>query len=211
MFEFIQKSLTVIVFGVASPFGFNVGIEEPHYRILERLDNGIEIREYPSRITAETTVTGEDPDKARKEGFEIIAGYIFGKNKNKQSIAMTSPVEINANGRSIAMTSPVEVKTGSDAMTMRFFMPASYTMQTLPLPMDSRVKLVALPQTTQAVLKYTGSTSEAAVTAKTKTLLDRLKPSHWHPVGPASVYFYNPPWTIPFFRRNEVSVQVAPN
>jgi len=110
MFEFIGKSLTLIAFGLASPFGFNIGIEEPQYRVVETLNNGIEIREYGNRIAAETTATGNDPDKARSEGFEIIAGYIFGKNKNKQSIAITSPVEINSKGKLIEMTSPVEVR-----------------------------------------------------------------------------------------------------
>ena len=209
MFEFIGKSLTLIAFGLASPFGFNIGIEEPQYRVVETLNNGIEIREYGNRIAAETTATGNDPAKARSEGFEIIAGYIFGKNKNKQSIAMTSPVEINSKGKSIEMTSPVEVKSGSGSMVMRFFMPSNYTMETLPLPTDSRVKLVELPKTKQAVFKFTGSTSNAAITAKTNALLEGIKPSRWSPAGPTSAYLYNAPWTIPFLRTNEVLVEVA--
>ena len=210
MFEFIGKSLTLIAFGLASPFGFNIGIEEPQYRVVETLNNGIEIREYGNRIAAETTAMEIDPDKASSEGFKIIAGYIFGKNKNKQSIAMTSPVEINSKGKSIEMTSPVEVKSGSGSMVMRFFMPANYTMETLPLPTDSRVKLVELPKIKQAVFKFTGSTSNAAITAKTNTLLEGIKSSRWSPAGPTSAYLYNAPWTIPFLRTNEVLVEVAP-
>ena len=209
MFGAIKSAVSAIVFGVASIFGSNVGIEEPQYTVIDRLQNGIEVREYGPRIAAETTVQTDNPDKARNEGFGLIAGYIFGKNKGKQSIAMTSPVEINSKGEAIAMTSPVEVNAASGPMTMRFFMPMSYSMETLPQPLDSRVKLVQLPTTRQAVLRFTGSTSEATVALKTKLLLGGLGSSKWKALGPTSAYFYNPPWTIPFLRTNEVMVEVS--
>ena len=208
MFEAIKNTAAAIVFGIASVFGFNVGIEEPNYKVIEKLDTSIEVREYNNRIAAETTVLTEDADKARSQGFELIAGYIFGKNKGRQSIAMTSPVEIDSKGKTIAMTSPVQVGVSLGSMTMRFFMPASYSMDTLPQPMDSRVKLIQLPKATQAILRFTGSTSDEAVAQKTQQLLEGLKSSRWKAIGPTSAYLYNPPWTIPFLRTNEVMVGV---
>jgi hypothetical protein len=209
MFETIKSYGLLLIFGLASPFGFNVGTEQPKYRAIEELGSGVEVREYASRIAAETTVDTKDADAARSEGFDLLAGYIFGKNRQKQNIAMTAPVEINSRGKSIAMTSPVEVNSQSGAMTMRFFMPASYSMESLPQPIDSRVKLVEVPKVTVAVLRYTGSAKASGVIEKTALLLDALKPSGWKAVGSASSYFYNPPWTIPFFRRNEVMVGVV--
>jgi hypothetical protein len=209
MFEIIKSYGLLLFFALASPFGFNIGTEQPKYRVIEELGSGVEVREYASRIAAETTVDTKDADSARSEGFDLLAGYIFGKNKDKRSIAMTAPVEINARGKSIAMTSPVEVNSQSGAMTMRFFMPASYSMESLPQPIDSRVKLVEVPKTTVAVLRYTGSTKGPAVTEKTAILLNVLKSSSWNTIGPTSSYFYNPPWTIPFLRRNEVMIGVA--
>ena len=208
MFETLKNVVTLIAFGLASPFGFNIGTEEPHYQTIQKLDNDIEIREYDERVAAETIVTGKPADQARSEGFEIIAGYIFGKNIEEKNISMTSPVEIGSKGRVIAMTSPVEVGPRSDSMLMRFFMPAEYKIDTLPTPKDSRVKLVTVPKAQFAVLKFTGSTSDVAVAARSEKLLGVLKTSRWKPAGTVRAYFYNPPWTIPFLRRNEVVVEV---
>ena len=209
MLEFLGQSLILIAFGLASPFGVNVGIEEPKYQVVQKLGDGVEIREYEGRIAAETVMAATDPDRARSEGFDVIARYIFGGNQKRQSIAMTSPVEMQQGGTAIAMTTPVEVKNGGGTMAMRFFMPASYRMDSLPLPTDSRVRLVELPRTRQAVLRFTGSTSDAAIAEKTQLLLAALKTSSWSAAGQTSAYLYNPPWTLPFLRRNEVMVEVA--
>jgi effector-binding domain-containing protein len=208
MFEVIKDYALLIAFGLASPFGINLGTEQPKYRDIETLDGGVEIREYAKRIAAEVRVDAQDPEQARSEGFNALAGYIFGKNRQKQSISMTSPVEIVANGRSIAMTSPVEVSGRGDLMTMRFFMPANYSMADLPQPTDGRVKIVEVPKVTVAALRYSGSTKGTIIEAKTMALMDRLKPSQWNVVGPPKAFFCNPPWTIPFLRRNEVMVEV---
>jgi len=209
MLEFIRQSMTLIAFGLASPFGVNAGIEESKYQVVQKLGDGIEIREYESRIVAETTIASTGTDMARSEGFDVIARYIFGANQKKQSIAMTAPVEMAQVGTTIAMNMPVEAQNGSDAMAMRFFMPASYRMESLPTPTDSRVKLVEVPRARQAVMHFTGSTSDAAIAGKARQLLEALKTSSWNAVGPTSAYLYNPPWTLPFLRRNEVMVAVA--
>jgi hypothetical protein len=209
MFEAIKSYALLIVFGLASPFGINLGTEQPKYRVIETLGGRVEVREYVERIAAEAAVDTHTANEARSEGFNILAGYIFGKNKQRQSIAMTSPVEVNSKGRSIAMTSPVEVNARGGSMTMRFFMPAAYSMAELPEPTDPRVKLVAVPSVTVAVLRYSGSTMDANTKAKTAMLLDVLQSSKWKPAGPSKAFFYNPPWTIPFLRRNEVLVEVA--
>ncbi len=88
-------------------------------------------------------------------------------------------------------------------------MPASYSMADLPQPTDTRVKLIALPQVKVAVLRYSGSTKDLIVKEKTAALLHSLKLSQWKVVGPSKALFYNPPWTIPFLRRNEVTVEVV--
>ena len=209
MFEAIKGYALLLFFGLVSPFGINLGTEQPKYRVIETLDSGVEVREYAERIAAEVTVDAHTSDEARSEGFNILAAYIFGKNKQRQSIAMTSPVEINSKGRSIAMTSPVEVTAQGGLMTMRFFMPAAYSMAELPQPTDPRVRLVDVPQVTVAALRYSGSTMDTNTKSKTDVLLGRLKSSQWKAAGPTKAFFYNPPWTIPFLRRNEVLVEVA--
>ena len=209
MFETIKGYALLIVFGLASPFGINLGTEQPKYRVLETIGGGVEVREYAKRIAAEVTVDAQSPDQARSEGFNKLAGYIFGNNRQRQSIVMTSPVEIDAKGQSIAMTSPVEVDSRGGAMTMRFFMPAIYSMADLPQPNDGMIQIIEVSPAMVAALQYSGSTKESVVAAKTVALLEKLKSSEWTVAGPSKALFYNPPWTIPFLRRNEVMVEVT--
>ncbi len=167
----------------------------------------VEIREYGPRTAAETTVQ-DDEVAARGDGFRRLAAYIFGANTAKQSIAMTAPVAQSS--ETIAMTAPVDQRRdAAGAWTIRFFMPAQFTLDTLPKPNDPSVRLVSVPPQTYAVLRFTGSTAPDAVAARTSELLQTLAQGPWHTTGPTLAWFYDPPWTLPFLRRNEVAVPVG--
>ena len=108
------------------------------------------------------------------------------------------------------MTAPVETRTrGSGELTMRFLLPAEYTLETVPQPTDPAVRIIEEPERTIAVLRFSGSRSADAV-ARRKNTLDRvLAGSGWRADGEPLAMFYDPPWTIPAFRRNEVGVPVV--
>jgi effector-binding domain-containing protein len=205
----ILSFIASAVFLVLSTFGVNTGTEQPKYEVIERIGNSAEIRRYAPRIAAEATIDVTKSANPRGDAFRIVAAYIFGANKGKEKIDMTSPVEVKAGGETIAMTAPVEIDKSEKSLTMRFFMPAQYSREGLPEPTDSRVKLVDIPSETVAVLRFSGSTGDAAVSARTAELLDRLRQTNWKIEGTPTAYFYNPPWTIPFLRRNEIAVAVS--
>jgi hypothetical protein len=192
--------------------GIRVGTEEPKYTS-EPLTDGVELRHYGPRIAAETTVPGDHED-ARNEGFRRLAGYIFGRNHAGDSIAMTAPVAQSQVGQKIAMTAPVaqsadrtEVGEGS---VIRFFMPSKWTLDTLPTPDDDRVRLTVLPTETYAVLGFSGDRSPRAVEARTAELMEALRATGFEATGEPTGWFYDPPWTLPCRRRNEVAVPVQP-
>ena len=187
--------------------GIRHGTEEPAYTIEREID-GVEIRRFGPRIAAETSVA-TDEEAARNEGFRRLARYIFGANSGSDKIAMTAPVA-QQQSEKIAMTAPVATQRGSaDDWVIRFFMPSKYTMDTLPKPKDDRVRLVEVPGETVAVLRYNGSYSPEAVAAHTTQLLETLNRNNIEAVGDPLSWFYDPPWTVPFRRRNEVVVGVA--
>jgi hypothetical protein len=88
-------------------------------------------------------------------------------------------------------------------------MPAQYKMNDLPEPMDAQVKLVELPPTLVATLRFSGSTNDAAVAGKASELAKVIQSSKWKVSGSPAAFFYNPPWTIPFLRTNEVVIPVS--
>jgi SOUL heme-binding protein len=95
------------------------------------------------------------------------------------------------------------------ASVIRFFMPAKWTMDSLPEPNDDSVRLVEVSSETVAVLQFTGDRSPKAVAHRTQSLLASLRDSPYQPAGAPLAWFYDPPWTVPFRRRNEVAVAVT--
>ena len=200
---------TSAVFFMLSTFGINTGTEQPKYEVIERIGKSVEIRQYAPRIAAEVAIDVSRSHDPRGEAFRIVAAYIFGANKGQKKIQMTSPVEVKKAGEKIAMTAPVEVNRSEKQLTMRLFMPAQYSKDELPEPTDSRVRLIDIPSETAAVLQFTGSSDDAAVSARTAELVRLLDGTGWKVVGLPTAFFYNPPWTIPFLRRNETVVTVS--
>lgn len=194
-----------------SVVGLRWGTEEPRFTVLDTVDRDgtkVEIRRYDDRIAAETTVAA-DEDAARNVGFRRLAGYIFGGNDGGRKIAMTAPVTQRSSGQKIAMTAPVAQQTGGGPSTIRFFMPSKWTMETLPTPNDERVQLVEVPGETVAVLRFSGDRSPAEVARRVGQLREALSGSGYQPAGEPMSWFYDPPFTLPFRRRNEVVLPVT--
>jgi hypothetical protein len=206
MFAKVIDTATQIVEGVGGLVGVRSGTEEPMY-VSESETGGVEIRRYGPRVAAQTTVAGDEED-ARSAGFRRLAGYIFGGNHRQTRIAMTAPVAQQS--EKIAMTAPVaQSRSAEGESVIRFFMPSKWSRDLLPEPDDERVELVDVPAETYAVLQFSGDRSAAAVAAKTDALLDVLAGTDFEPTGDPVAWFYDPPWTLPFRRRNEVAVAVT--
>lgn len=183
------------VFGVRSE-------ETPKYEVLQKGADK-EIRQYSSYIVAKVEVQG-DYEKSQREGFRILAGYIFGGNQSKTKISMTAPVE-QAKSEKIAMTAPVELGPTATGWTMAFSMPSKYKIEDLPIPNDNRVKLEEVPSKIVGVITYTGSRSEELNREKASDLESWLrKEAGYEITGLARYAGYDPPWTLPPFRRNEM-------
>jgi hypothetical protein len=197
-----------------------MAIEEPHYDV--RISQGpFELRHYAPTLIAETVVDG-DMDAASGKGFRLIADYIFGNNRAAGSqqaakIAMTAPVTMEPQSSKIAMTAPVtiEPQSGNTAMAeatqwrIHFVMPSQYTLANIPKPNNSAVTLRELPRKYFVVYRYSGFNTLARVQEKTNDALAWTQQQSLKVVGTPQLSRYDPPWTLPMFRRNEIMVEVA--
>jgi len=181
-------------------------VEQPKYALVES-DGNIQIRDYPAMIVAEAEVTGAR-EQAISQGFRLIAGYIFGNNLSSQKVAMTAPVTQEANEK-IAMTAPVTQQGAGNSWLVRFIMPASYTMESLPRPKDPAVQLRQIESRRFAVIRFSGMAGEASLQRQTARLTQFLAARKLTALSAPSYAFYNPPWTLPFMRRNEVMIEIA--
>ena len=189
--------------------------EEPQYVLLEKSEP-FELRAYAPLIVAEVKVNG-DLDSASNQGFRLIAAYIFGKNQVAEKMTMTAPVSIESSDQNksakIAMTAPVGIvgsasKSPGNLWTVSFVMPAEYTLASLPKPLNPQVKIREVPAEKRAVITFSGFYDEEKVQQKTHALRDWMKFRNLRSTGEPQFARYNPPWTLPFMRRNEVMIQV---
>ena len=182
-------------------------VQQAKYTVVES-HNDIELRDYAPMIVAEAEVSGERA-KAINQGFRIIADYIFSNNAATQKVAMTAPVT-QQQSEKIAMTAPVMQQSGGDVWKVRFVMPANYTLETLPKPNNLAVKLKEVKGKRFAVIRFSGGSGEENLKKHTQELMDFVSAKKLNALSAPVYAFYNPPWTLPFLRRNEVMVEIAP-
>ena len=193
--------LTTFSEAALSVFGIRGAYEQPRYHIVQTLSPGIEIRDYDARAAVETPM--RDGEGA---AFGRLFRYITGANSGAKTVAMTAPVEERS--QRIAMTVPVERSAGP--ATMRFFLPEAVVAGGIPAPIDKDVSIVRLPAVTLGVVRYSGVASMPARAAEEGRLRTALTKAGRMPQGDPIYFSYDPPFTVPFLRRNEVALRVGP-
>jgi len=187
-----------------------VSTEIPAYRVAQH-EGDIEIRDYPALVAAEVTVGG-DRNTAVREGFRLLAGYIFGGNQGARRIAMTAPVMQQAQGGTkIAMTAPVMQTRTGESWTIQFIMPAVWTIETLPKPDDAQVQLRPLAPSRFAALRFSGLAREPEIRRHTERLETFITQHGLKPLRAPTLARYDPPWQPWFMRRNEILIELQPD
>jgi SOUL heme-binding protein len=214
--RFMKQSMAVILgtIGIFSTTGCSlVGIrtsEEANYGVLKKYDQ-IEIREYDALVVVETYVNA-DYEEAGTMAFKKLFAYISGENLSKTKIAMTAPV-MSKKGHAVAgdkipMTSPVISERQDEGWRYSFVLPAGYTLENAPLPSNPDVKLAAVPRKKAAVIRYSGSWEEQTMRQKSKELIEWIRANGLERLSTPRSAGYDPPWTLPFLRRNEIMIDV---
>ncbi|KAJ8899644.1 hypothetical protein K2173_018618 [Erythroxylum novogranatense] len=191
-------------------------LETVKYKLLSRRKQ-YEIREVEHYFIAETTMprrTGFDFIGA-SQSFNVLAEYLFGKNTTKEAMEMTTPVytrKAKPDGEKMEMTTPVITKKveGEDEWKMSFVMPSKYGAD-LPLPIDPAVRIKEVPSKVVAAVAFSGFVTDEEVKQRELKLRDALKNDAEFTVKEGAlveVAQYNPPFTLPFQRRNEIALEV---
>jgi hypothetical protein len=204
-----------VVFGslllsACSVFGHS-GVEEVPYSVLEK-DGAFEIRQYDETVVAKTYVRG-DYDDMTDVAFNRLFEYISGANKSRQEVEMTAPVLVEDRGQDIAMTAPVFIedvssKAEQSQWSMAFALPAKFTKNNAPDPTNTDVVVEAIRNQKFAALRFSGFMGEDVFSEKAAELKTWLNQTDYQITGAPIMAGYNPPWTIPAFRRNEILIPI---
>ena len=192
---------SLLIFG-----GNTMAIEKAKYQVLESTEN-FELRQYAPRIVAETIVEGKF-EEVGNEGFRVLYDYINGNNVKKESISMTAPVTQSAGFEKIAMTAPVNQEMIGEKWRITFLMPSDYTLETLPEPLDKRIKLKQEAGSLMAAIRYSGTWSQKRYEEKKALLQLEMEKRGLRSSGSPVWARYDPPFMPWFLRRNEVLIPV---
>ncbi len=177
-------------------------IEEPEYEVIRKFDR-VEVRQYAPYVIAEVVLEASAED-AGNQAFPILAGYIFGKNKGERKFAMTAPVTQSAASVRMDMTAPVTLAVVAGGMRVQFVLPKGVSLASAPEPIDPRVQLRAVPAATWAVIRYSGTWSQANYLEYLAELKASLQAAGVASQGEPVFARYNAPITPWFLRRNEI-------
>jgi hypothetical protein len=203
--RYLAATAVAVVLGLLPPMAS--AIEEPKYTVVREYD-GFEVRDYAPYLVAEVVVPGP-AEEAGNQGFRILAGYIFGKNKGERRISMTAPVTQAPAPARIEMTAPVSQSAVSGGYIVQFKMPGEYSLQTLPEPLDPQVKLKEVPGGRYAVIRYSGSWSEGNYAEHLAKLERSLEAAGLRTTGSPIYSRYNAPYVPWFMRRNEIWLKLS--
>lgn len=206
----LLSSIAAVLTTGCSVFGVE-SVEEAPYELV-RKDKQFEIREYAPLLVAETRVKA-DFKKAGSQAFRKLFKYITGENEASEKIAMTSPVisdkQDASSGENIAMTAPVTSQKNGDEWRYRFVLPKSYTLDNAPRPTNPDVMLVEVPKKTVATLRYAGRATAKAQKKNAEALDTWVEAQGLNAESQPRWAGYNAPWTLPWFRRNEVLIDIT--
>lgn len=118
-------------------------------------------------------------------------------NEKKEAISMTTPV--------------VTYNTGNDSTRMQFILPSK--LDAPPNPTDSALELKQRERAIYAVSTFSGSVDHHESYTKRDELVEQLKKDKVLMMDPLEweFYRYNPPWTLPWLRTNEVAIKLQPD
>jgi len=180
--------------------------DEPNYQVLNNYGH-IQIRHYPALVVAQTEIN-TDYKNSSSQGFQRLAGYIFGNNKKQQKMTMTAPVIQEQQAETMTMTAPVIQQKSGSVWLMAFVLPQGYSVATAPVPLEPTVLIKEIPDKKVAVIRYSGSLSEQGIEGKSEELQNWLTIKGYQAISPSRSAAYDPPWTLPFLRRNEVHIDI---
>jgi len=181
--------------------------EEPQYTVVSA-EGDFEYRQYDPYLVSETIIKGaRDADAASSEGFRRLFGYISGKNSSQSKISMTVPVSQGASEK-IAMTVPVQQSAAEEGWRVSFMLPSEFTLETAPVPTDTRVYVREVPGRLMVVQKFSGRWTESNYNKHEQELAQYVAAAGLSTAGTIERAAYNAPFSIPWFRRNEVMVEI---
>ena len=183
-------NLIIVILSITMAMAYEK-YKEPQFTLIEKKDN-IEIRQYSEYVIAKTSISLDNSEEDNNM-FMVLASYIFGKNEENKNIPMTAPVTTFEN---------------NESYDMLFYMLDVKNIEELPKPSGQDIVFEKINLGKCAVVGFSWFTNESKI-KKYKTILEKfIEENKYKKISPFMINRYDPPWKLPFLRRNEILVQI---
>ena len=186
-FDTISNLTFICIFSTMIPEKYY----EPYFEVIQT-DSDIEIRQYSENIIAKTSLRDGDIGQ-NNSMFRILADYIFGNNLERKQIPMTTPVVTKYNDNNYEMI---------------FFMLDSKEIKHLPKPLNKNVILEKFSLNKVVAIKFSWWASENNIAKHDRILRKYIDENNLEVISDLIVAQYDPPFTLPNYRRNELMYQI---
>jgi len=166
-----------------------------------RLLDGIEIRQYPAVVVAETVAETESEARGK------LRSYLSGANAARTAISETTPVRIQP--EPVALSTPTDEGSSSGRTRLGVYLPPSHTPKTAPEPRDRSVLLTVEPPRTVAVCPVSRYPHADRIKRAKTQLQSALVKNDFIAVGSAFVFRYENTLLGSLTERAEVGVEIA--
>ena len=189
---YIILGISAVVFVAVQLFAINgqQSIETYPYKVVKKYSN-FEVRSYEATLFTAVKMSGNKYKESSSKGFSVLAGYIFGGNKENEKIAMTSPVAMSL----------------GDSTTMMFMVPKKFKKETLPKPNESQIEFRDEPAKTVAAITFGGWADDQKIATNKQKLIAALEIEGIKYTNRFYFLGYNPPFEV-FNRKNEIIVEL---
>ncbi len=176
--------------------------------VVERCVGELEIRRHAECACAEVTFEAPSFERALEHGFRRLFDYI-----DAAHVPMTTPVEIARADRPDSEVLP-EHRIGQPhalqgRFAVRFFLPEGAALDELPPPIDDAIVLRKIAAHRTVTQVFRGRATGARIVDAQRELLSSARHALLTVRGEPIVALHDPPTTLPFLRRNEVSLRLA--
>lgn len=200
-------SFALISFWALWSWYLDHSVKQPSYALVASRPD-YQIRRYQDLLVASVRVE-HNSSQELNNAFRIIARFIFGNNTKKHQVAMTAPVVSREASSQLPMTSPVlTTRSDNQGFELVFIMPAEYTKDSLPEPLDKRIQVSVVKQLLVGVATFGWYPTKGRVQQHERDLQAALERDGYAIEGAPMLARYNPPFAFPLLMKNEVWIPV---
>jgi hypothetical protein len=209
--NFLQRGESMAALAPFRPLLGYLDQSEPYYDVVIDGEH-VQLRHYHVYHVARVRVESDEDDQNRETAYMRLLNYVLGRNSRKETIAPMAPLiqeDVAARMTALMRLETHEVDDHLTAFEVSIILPNHLTAESAPLPLDPEIQIQRVKPHLTATVRFAGFCGKRKQTRLSKYLRLWLHDKGYMTASAPRLAKYNPPFTLPFMRRNELHIDVV--